>query len=448
MSSNVQSDLSSHYEKIKLWYLVAAHSAIIAAYSIIRPIKSGVFNSFVGADYIPNAKMFVFVIAPLIAYLHTRIIANKARHQVATTYIVFYSIAMVLFALVFLHPTIGIPNTIPDSTRALGWIFYVCIDFFSVFVVGTFWAYINSISSPQFADNQYGIIVAGARAAGALSPLIALFTLKKLPDTSSIPISCVIATTCLIIAYWCIHQINEKVPEEHLEGYSGETKPEKTGILEGLRLMFAESYVFGAFVLVYAFEFICTFADFKMQSLAAAAANNSIGGITEFMLKYTSAFQVLGLIFALAGTKSLLKRIGVPACLMLSPIITLVMLVALIMYQNIYVATATMIVLRALNYGFNLPVREMLFIPTTHTIQFKSKAWVESFGKTISEGTSSVFNKLAVIMPRGLFGTIHPILSIGAASIWIVFAAHLGKRYQETISQGKVIGRKRTYLDL
>lgn len=454
--------LHESYDKTKTLYLSIAYSAIIAGYSIIRPIKTSVFLSFVGVGYVPTAKIVSFVMAPLLMFLYSRLLNATHRHKVATIFFGIYAAVIALFSVILLHPGIGLENTVASPGRILGWLVYLFLDFFNVLVLETFWGFTNSISSPHFAREKYSVITAAARIAGIASPLLALYIQTQFQPLVSFPIYCIMTSILLTVALVSLQKITSSVPEEYLAGYSKdheihEVDPtKKSSWLDGLKLFFKEPYVLGIFVLIYSFNFVSTFADFQMQILAAQTFS-SIGDISKFMFIYTALFQVLGFFFALVGTNTLLRRFGLPFCLLVSPCITFGLLLVLIKFKSLVVATVTMIVFRALNYGFNVPVREMLFIPTTETIQFKSKAWITSFGQTLSESLSSFFNDpnmISHIFPRAigasplfgssmrLLGSARPAVSLFLTAAWFVAAILLGAKYQDTITHGKVIGKR------
>ncbi|MBM3894612.1 hypothetical protein FJ366_03405 [Candidatus Dependentiae bacterium] len=458
---NLSHAVHEGYDKLKVFYLATAHAAIIAAYSIVRPIKSTVFLSFIGASYLPTAKIVSFVMAPILMYLYSKLLNATHRHRVAIILFGIYAIAIAVFSLFLIHPTVGIENTIRSPSRIIGWVIYLFLDFFNVMVLENLWSFTNSISSPNFAKEKYSIINASARGIGVLSPLLAAGINTQFESTISSPLLCILASTLITVALLSLQKINSSIPEEYLAGYNKDKeahikdKSQKSNWLDSLKLLFQEPYVGGIFVLVYSFNFVSTFADFQMQTFVAEYCNNDFRAIGTFMFMYTAVFQGLGFFFSLVGTKAMLKRFGVPTCLIVSPVIIFGLMLFLISFKTLFAATMTMIMLRALNYGFNTPVREMLFIPTTETIQFKSKAWIASFGQTFSEGLSSFFNDPSMILhllPSGLansqafLGIISglaasgPGLSLGLTGLWLISAHLLGKKYQYTITHNQVIG--------
>ncbi len=451
------------YDKTKTLYLAIAHSAIIAGYSIIRPLKTSVFLAFVGVSYVPTAKIVSFVMAPLLMILYSTLLNATHRHKIATIFFGIYAAVIAIFSVLLLSPNFGLENTIASPNRLLGWVIYLFLDFFNVLVLETFWGFTNSISSPHFAREKYSTIVSAARIAGIAAPLLGLYISTQFQPVVSAPTLCILTSILLTVALVSFQKITTDVPEEYLAGYSKDPEvheadpSKKSSWLDGVRLLFQEPYVLGIFVLVYSFNFVSTFADFQMQNFASEAFNGDFGAISKFMYIYTTLFQMLGFVFAYVGTNTLLKRFGLPFCLLVSPCITFGLLLVLINFKSLTIATITMIVFRALNYGFNVPVREMLFIPTTETIQFKSKAWITSFGQTFAESLSSFFNNPLMIshfFSKGAtsssffigsmrcLASARPLVNLGLAAVWFFAATLLGAKYQDTITHSKVIGKR------
>ena len=141
-----------------------------------------------------------------------------------------------------------------------------------------------------------------------------------------------------------------------------------------------------------------------------------------------------------------MKKYGERKCFLFVPI-SIGILVAIFMLfgsWHWHVLTTVFVLIRAIHYAINYPVREALYVPTLKEIKFKSKSWIDSFGQKFAKGFGSSFNKLAetvftrfgaeaFISLEGLFfGVI-----IGS---WIMLAYFLGKRYSQVVRDNKIIG--------
>ncbi len=437
------------HEATKLIYLSISFLFIIGSYSILRSLKTSVFLGFVGREYQPIAKILSIALMFPAMLLYSKLIDVIKRYQVVYFFLAFYAIIGIIFACLFLHPVYGVKNTSTDVYRMTGWAFEIFMDFYQAFIVGSLWSFINSVSTPDFANKSYGIIYATSRIGGIFTTSLGLLIMSQsfIKEDYSIPFLTLIASLLLLGAAWSIHKIMKKVPISHLYGYSDAhfkkdhpKKAKSPGVFEGLKLILTEPYVLGIFGLVACFEITNIIFDYQMQVLMSIETNNDIHAMSRFMLFYTNSFQILSFVFALFGTTTLLKRFGVLKCLLVMPIATLGLAFWLLLSPSLTTVFITMVALRGLQYGFNSPVREILYIPTVKDIQFKSKAWVDSFGRTFSKSSGSAFNLLSILQGAPAFLGLQAIVILALSTAWLGISAIVGKKYQKTIDANALIG--------
>lgn len=437
------------YDTSKLFYLSMAFFFIIGSYSILHPLKTSVFLGFVGKEYQPIAKILsiALMIPAMLGY--SKLIDKLKRYQVVYFFLTFYAIVGIIFAGIFMHPVYGIENTATGAYRITGWAFEIFMDLYQAFIVGSLWSFINSVSTPGFANKSYGIIYAISRIGGILTSGLGFLILSQniVTEHHSISLLTLLASLLLIGAAFSVYKIMQKIPSSHLAGYSDahfkknhHSKTRKPGVLEGLRLILAEPYVFGVFCLVACFEITFIIFEYQMQVLMSIETNNNVHAMSRFMLFYTIAFQALSFVFAVFGTTTLLKKIGVFKCLLVMPIVTFCLAILVFFNPSLGIIFISMVALRGLQYGFNKPVQEVLYVPTVKDIQFKSKAWIDSFGRTFSKSSGSVFNLLSLVKSASFFLGLQAIIALVLSSIWLVISIAVGKKYHKTIKANGVIG--------
>ncbi|MFH0897999.1 MAG: Npt1/Npt2 family nucleotide transporter [bacterium] len=441
-------------EMTKLLSLALGYFFIIGSYSVLRSLKTPIFMGFVGKEWQPASRFItLFSLIPCM-FFYSKLVDRFKRHQLVYVVIGACFALSFTFALFFAHPAYGIKNTITTPYRLLGWAFEVFMDVYSALVITTYWSFVNSICTPEFAGKGYGIIVAISRIGGIATTTFALLfsTYSGFEKHTSIPLLALLGSLCLIGTILCVRNVIKKVPEDYLHGYEAayqleqkkEKSSKKTGIFEGINLMIKEPYVLGIFAFTFCMENIATIFDYQFNVLLSVAKNNQIGDMSTYMFAFTATFQVLGLILALFGTTTLIKKIGIRRCLMVMPLAMIALTTTIFLSPKLITMTIIMIVLRALNYGFNYPIREMLYIPTVKDIQFKSKAWIESFGKPLSKASGSTLNWISITQSSFVspivFIRLNCLFSFGLASIYTVVAYLLGKKHVKTIERNEVIG--------
>ena len=105
-----------------------------------------------------------------------------------------------------------------------------------------------------------------------------------------------------------------------------------------------------------------------------------------------------------------------------------------------WVLVGTLIGFKALNYSFNHPTREVLYIPTTKDIKFKAKSWSDAFGSRIAKSFGSIFNKFIGNVSPAFGLTLSLGFSLGLTSMWLIIVYFLGKTLQEAIDNKRIIG--------
>lgn len=455
-----------YYERKKITFLGIIYFCIIASYSILRPLKTSVFAKLVGVTYQPYTKLLMILLIFPIMYLYALLIDRVKRDNIMHVIFIGYATACLLFAYFLFDPITGLPNVTTSPHRIVGWLFYIAMDLFSPIIMTTFWSYTNSINTPETARHGYSLITVASRVGGIISTEIAIRWLTNSSDeTQTIPLFIAICGILLFSGSIVTYFITKTIPASHLEGYKPEavieekeaqsSKDEIPSIdvgffksiinnikqtFEGLRLLIVNPYVFGIFGVVYGFEIICSILDYQMQFLMIMENNNSIKASSLFMLRYTNMFQYLALFFAIFGTAPLMEKLGVRLCLTITPLITMIVMVALLFNNSLFLVTSIMVILRALNYGFNTPVREMLFIPTSHDIRYKAKAWIESAGRTFSKSSGALVN-ISSQRAAALAFTGSTLFSLAATGIWLMIALLVGTKYNQAVKNHKVIGR-------
>ena len=118
------------------------------------------------------------------------------------------------------------------------------------------------------------------------------------------------------------------------------------------------------------------------------------GDVNKFLFNYALAVQVIACAFALFGTSYFQRKYGIRFCLVAYPILIGAALVAYIIHPSLHTVTYLMLIGKSLNYAFNQPAKESLYIPTVKNIKYKSKAWIDMFGMRFAKASGSLINGL------------------------------------------------------
>ncbi len=405
---------------------------------------------------VPTAKLYSFCFLIPLILLYSRLVDLLRRHHLLYCFTLVHGIGGIVFFFLLSHPVYGIANTQVDTTRVVGWAYYFFMESFDAFFSTSFWAFADSINNPKDAKNYYGIIVSGSKIGGILTSAFLYFTLASLPLNGEfvfIPRMFLFGSILLFAAAFSIYLLVKKVPEGKMHGYEQvyqlEKKKTKKGIgpnwfhscVDGLWIMIRNPYVLGIFSLVFCYEIIIVVFDYYVQ-LQADQAYPSIGGMTGYYALFYLIMNGIGLAISFLGTTPILRVLGIRLSLMIFPVMCLGMLFVTMAVPGSWILFAVLIGLKAVNYAFNHPTREVLYIPTTKDIKFKAKAWTDAFGSRIAKTSGSVLNLFMKSLQPAIALLSSVGICMGLTSFWIVVSYLLGRKLQHALDNKLVIGEE------
>lgn len=440
------------HERRKMLLLSLCFGCLIGAYSVLHSLKPTVFAAVVGLEHQPYTQWISISMVVPFMFVFSFMVNRYKQYQVLFYLCAFYSFMGFFFSYALSLPEIGLSNPHAHIGRLIGWAFYLYVDFYQIIILSTFWAFSNTISSPESAKRNYGFQVAFSKIPGGLAALAAGFAVRygaahQVAASTTIPVIILCAAAALLVAGLLGVMITRKVPQEYLHGYEAayqadahHVTEEKVGFLEGLKMMVRHNYVLGIFVMVYCFELISAILDYQMHTLMWQENARGLEGMSTSMFSYTATFQAVGFLFAFFGTTSLLRYLDVKICLLLMPVVSAILIAWFVISPSLHTIFFVMVTLRAMHYSFDTPVREILYIPTVKAIRFKSKAWIDSFGRTFSRTSASAFN-LSVRKLAASPVAAGSVLTMGIASLWVIIAIGMARKYTSTVNGNQVIGQ-------
>lgn len=442
---------SDRYERLKFFLLCAAFFLVIGSYTLIKELRDSIFVAVVGREYVPLARILETIILIPAIFFYSFLVDRLRRYQLLYVYAFFYGIIGFICASVLGDQVIGLQNTDTSAHRYFGWFFYFFVEGFAPFVVSLFWAFANSVNSPETAKNNYAWMVSGSKIGGMISASFAWWLLGWQLKDGSRMFSDVVNHQILLCFFSCmvmlipivIYFLIKKVPGKYLHGYEAvyqfekehEKKDEEgVGMLAGLSMLVKQPYVFGIFGMLFFYEMINTILGYHRLGVIESAST-SVSDFSFRLFEQAFVLHLIGFFISLIGTRTLLRLVGEEVCLLMIPLVTGGLLWYFILSSNIIVY----VLVKSFNYAFAQPVRESLYIPTVKEIKFKSKSWIDAFGAKLARGSGSGINMVttfmgsAAVLSGGLFGSI--------IILWTLTAFLLGRRYTKAIANNEVIGQ-------
>lgn len=459
--------------RTKVLLLALTFAFLTASQALWRSLKATIFAKIVGVAHVPDAKIYaIFLLIPLIL-IYSKLVDVLRRHQLVHVFTILHGLGGLIFAYYLAHPEYGIPNTHPDASRTLGWLFYFFMESFSAFLATSFWGFANSINKPQDAKDYYGLFVTGSKVGGivAAGSMWILLTIgmdgtsgllapigSTVSDTTLLTATLAVGSFLLFGASICIYALMKVVPGYYMHGYEAVYQLEKQRLskeirhknslieflnksLGGLRVILTQPYVLGIFCLSLFHDVIMTIFDFTVL-MSADQENGTAGELALFWAKYFFTMNSIGLLISIFGTTPLQRKLGNRISLLVYPLLCMVIVTISYFYPTANVLFAALVVLRAANYGLNHPVREVLYIPTTKDIKFKAKAWTDAFGTRIAKGSASIFYKQVATLTPALSHFLSSSFMLSITGVWVVVSYFLGRTLQKAIDKKYIIGEE------
>ncbi len=447
------------HERLKLFLLSVTFFFVIASYTIIKELKDSIFVAIVGREYLNYAKpLSMIILIPAILF-YSFLVDRLRRYQLLYFYSLFYGLIGLIFAFLLQHPTIGLVNTVANPDRLYGWLFYFFVEGYSPFMVSVFWAFANSVSDPEEAKQNYGLMVSGSKLGGMLSSGLAWMLLSQSNPVANYINSDVarhqlllgFASGMVLFVPFVIMTLMKNVSGRYMHGYEAAYRVEKerrksgeakTGFWAGLYMFVRYPYLSGIFCMVFFYELINVVLNY--QKIGIAQSNSlCVSDVSSFLFKIMFFTHLVGFLISLLGTKLLLNKLGERLCLILIPLATGSLLLYFMMHYTGVALLTIFIIMRAINYGFSYPVRESLYIPTVKEIKFKSKSWIDGFGTKFAKTGGSTFNGFVEYLGKNLAFTAYSVFFIAIIGVWTLAAWLLGKRFEKAVSGNEVIGAEK-----
>ncbi len=431
----------------KYIFLGVIFSFIIGTYWTLRPMKDAFFGSLIvgygktdgRAVYLALAKIVsLFLLFPVVM-IYGKMVERFRKDQAFYVLTSFYAVCMMLWAIFFMHPTWGLSNTVADTWRLSGWLWYVFVESFGSLVIALFWAFTIDISTSKSARRGFALIVMIGQFGGIIFPLLTKRVPRLLNSTSAPVIA--LCGVMVLITLLLFRRFVKTTPPELMKGYRGtrvEEKEKRPGLFEGLKLLLTHKYLLGIFSLIAFFELIVTVIEFNFKSMvfsefidAAAAA--------EYLSDYGAAVNAVAFFCLLFGINNIQRKLGLGVALAFVPVAVSVAIISFKLFPELNMLFYLMVGAKAVSYAVNGPAIKQLYIPTSKEVKYKSQAWIETFGSRGAKASASLANLSKGALGFATYLTITVCFSLGLAAVWFFVALFLARRCNEAIAKKELV---------
>lgn len=401
----------------------------VGTYWLMKPLKDSIFIKITGKFYLPYVKIASLIVIVPLLLIYSKLIDLFEKQKLFYIICTAYTINFLIVAYFVTHPTIGLSNGVPDKYRLFGWYTYLLIESFGSILVGLFWSFVASNTPTDTAKRGYPLIIAGAQIGTITGPYIATHAGYLGMMVLALIVACSIIMIPLLIKLFIAYYPStaETTTTHHQK---------KTGPIEGLKLLVKNPYLLGILGIATLYDIIGTILEYQMLFLADAHYP-SAEKLSEFLGYFGIATNSVALIFSLFGTSFFLRRFGLTFCLVMYPIGVGVVIFNVLAASSLMMLFIAMVAIKGLSYALNNPAKEILYIPTSKDVKFKTKGWIDMFGnrsaKALGSGINTFFTSIPTLL---LYGSL---ISLGIVSVWILIAFYVGRAHAKLTENGETI---------
>jgi AAA family ATP:ADP antiporter len=229
--------------------------------------------------------------------------------------------------------------------------------------------------------------------------------------------------------------------EEEQDEAEGTSTQEPT-LWSGVYLMLKYNYVLLILGVSCLYEVSLTCLNYQMTLLGWSQFQDDDEGMsfTQFMGHYGQMVNIISLFLSSICFPWLIRRFGLRYTLRLFP--TLLLFVNCVAFGafpgNLAVLFFSVSFLKATTYSIHDPSKEILYLPTSNAIKFKSKFWIDVVGARIAKAIGSSINTYAGSVDRSIQVASGPSLLTAAALWWVCY--RVGAQFDSLVLSKTTVG--------
>lgn len=439
-------------------------ACIILGFWLLDSLKDPILAQTIGLEYQPMAKLFSVITTLLVVciYDYMTSIVNKLTlfHLVSWT----YGLIFLLLSAFLSDSEIGLPSNSRGPQRIIGWFCYFTIESYGSLMSALFWSFTNSVMDLEQAKGTYGLIVSLAQIGAIGGSTLATNTSRYGISQLFIVGSMTIFTVSLLMKSYCIIYSDHNTEVIMNTTSAHALIKEKTnrsfslidniilffsGFYDGLVLIIQYNYILKILAVSCLYEVIVTVLDYQFKIIAARnSAISSSGaiiiGINEskfaLLLGHFGQFtNLLSFFISIFGYSALVHRIGIKKSLLIFPIILFFSIILIYLVPTLSVMFIVISTIKALIFSLHDPIKELLYNPTSDSIKFKAKAWIDVFGSRLAKAIGSFITNMGNGKLQYLRNiTEIPCLLLGIFIIYIAWS--VGMDFENLLHNHHIIG--------
>jgi AAA family ATP:ADP antiporter len=399
----------------------------MASYYTMKPVRSSLFLSELGPKKLPFVYMGSVGITFFSVYFYAALTRWVSRHTLILVTSGFFFMNLLVFWWLFTF------RPFPQ----LAAIFYVWVTNFNLILVTQFWSLTNDLHNPREGKRLFGFIGAGGILGSVLTGFVVAGLVKKIGTENLLLMSALLLLLMLIPAYRVCRLEQRKLEEKKEEAEEADRWEETPD--NGLMLIFKSYYLILIASIVVVTNVVATIIDYQFQTVISSRFDKD--AMTAFLGVFFSAITISAFVFQILFTSRFHQKLGITFSLLIQPVAILLTGGAFVIHKVWSTATALKFLDGTLGYSIQQTSKELLYLPTSHGVKYRAKAFIDVFFYRFGDALASIMILLfaAYHLPlRSLTG-----LTMAACIVWILLVFLTKIRYLECLRE--IIKRRVSY---
>lgn len=383
---------------------------VLVAHALLETARDALFLAHVPAERLPWVYL-VLAFAGLSVSEAT--VRSGARLDARRLLIVTQAIAA--------GGTLALTALVDPSTVVSYYVLYIWVGVASMSVLVRYWQHVSGCFTATRAKRLFPVIGAGSIAGALVGYALAEVLARSVGVRASIPVAAAFFAASMLgpIVFFARAREGAKRAEKDEEPSIG------AGVVSKLRLIASDDYLRRLATILVVASMTVTLADFVFKSVVAREV--AAGDMGSFFARTYFSFNVASLLILLLVVNPVLRRIGVPATLVVLPAALLAGTIGVIATGGLAAAVALKAADGALRWSTHKTVIELLYVPLPRMVRDAVKGVLDVVAHRIGQVAASL---LLLVLLAATDSVLVAALCVGAlAAVWIAISVTLREQY-------------------
>jgi ATP:ADP antiporter, AAA family len=397
---------------------------ILSSYYLMKPVREVlILDQPHGAElksYAYGAQaVLLLVIVPLYGALATRM----SRQRLINVVTLFFIACLPLFWF-------AVGAEVP-----IGFVFFLWTGIFSLMVIAQFWGYANDIYSVEAGKRLFAVIAFGSSAGAVFGAWLAGRLIREIGVQPLLLVAAGVLGLSLLLFNWTDRLV--------LRDDSAREAEQAKSVIGGqgaFRMVLGDRYLLLMALVILLLNCINAAGEYILSSIVTHSADAQVAAgtlahhevkrfIGAFYSDYFSVVNLAGMVLQLFLVSRLVKWIGVPAALLVLPVIALGSYAVAALLPTLVAVRWAKVAENSVDYSLMNTVRHMLFLPTTREQKYKAKQVIDSFAARAGDVVSAGIVYLGTTVLT-LSVTHFAWINVALVTVWIGVCVATGAEYR------------------